>query len=304
MTPLPETNVSISDRISGRPGSPLPPGLRFPSGAVVGTHLIVTGIYVSQTIQSFEIWALHLLTKTWSRVDVSGALGIGSWFRACYWPKSNRLFVFGDPDGNPLDDYNRRLLSWKYVVAVDLEAFGIYQLPPLVIDVPQQVLGLSALEEGLLADFEVVCDDGRKIKCSRKTLEDRWPWLKKQRTLYLQAAARIIQSAPSPQSSTSLSHVEDGDQPDPRLSFRALHWGKPYPVTLAFLQYLYSMALLTPLQHAPAVLSQLLIVSHEFDLQHLKILVVHAMHQALAPDNAQGIAKVAGLCDCRSLQTR
>ena len=64
---------------------------------------------------------------------------------------------------------------------IDLEAFGIYQPPKLVLDIKAQELGLAALEEELLADFEVVCDDGRKIRCSRKVLEARWPWFKEQR---------------------------------------------------------------------------------------------------------------------------
>jgi len=46
-------------------------------------------------------------------------------------------------------------------------------------------------------------------------------------------------------------------------------------------QYFYTMALITPLQHAPAVLSQLLLLSSTYNLAHLQSLVKHAMHRAL-----------------------
>ena len=178
-----------------------------------------------------------------------------------------------------------------------------------MIDIPQQELGLAALEEGVLADFEIVCDDGRKIKCSRKLLEDRWPWFKKQRMLFLQAAARAIETIPSPAGHTPMPDVsaasdKDEERPDPRLTPRAFHLSESYPITLAFLQYLYSMALITPLQHAPAVLSQLLLLSSTYDLPHLQSLVKHAMHRALTFATSVGIYGVSTLCNCRSLQIR
>jgi leucine-zipper-like transcriptional regulator 1 len=310
-SPLPDSDFTVSDRSAAMTGAFFPPGLRFPSGAVLGTHFIVAGTYLSQSLQSFSIWALDLVSMTWSRIDPGSTLSgtSGSWFRSCLWPDANKYLVFGNRHGNLVEDYNRRLLSWDHVIVIDLEAFGIYQPPPLVIDIPQQELGLAALEEGVLADFEIVCDDGRKIKCSRKLLEDRWPWFKKQRTLFLQAAARVIETVPTASSQTPMPDVsaasdKDEERPDPRLTPRAFQLSEPYPITLAFLQYLYSMALLTPLQHAPAVLSQLLLLSSTYDLPHLQSLVKHAMHRALTFATSVGIYGVSTLCNCRSLQIR
>ena len=215
--------------------------------------------------------------------------------------------VFGNRHGSLVDDYNRRLLSWDHVTCIDLEAFGIYQPPPLVLDIPMQELGLAAFEEGVCADFEIVCDDGRKVRCSRKLLEDRWPWFKQQRQMFLQAATRAIESLPSLPQQTSLpvvAGVSDEPRPDPRLTPRAFYLSEPYPITLALVQYFYSMALITPLQHAPAVLSQLLLLSSTYELTHLQSLVKHAMHRALSYATSVGIYGVSTLCSCRSLQIR
>lgn len=293
-------------------GAFFPPGLRFPTGAVLGTHFIVAGTYLSQTFQSFSIWALDLVSMTWTRIDPGSILSSpsGSWFRSCLWPEGNRFLVFGNRHGNLVEDYNRRLLSWDHVICIDLEAFGVYQPPALLLDLPQQELGLAALEEGILADFEIVCDDGRKIQCSRKLLEDRWPWFKQQRRLFLEAATRALSTIPGAANvAPALPDVraasdKDEVRPDPRLTPRALNLSEPYPVTLAFLQYLYSMALITPLQHAPAVLSQLLLLSSTYEMPHLQSLVKHAMHRALSFATSVGIYGVSTLCNCRSLQIR
>ncbi|KAF9241192.1 hypothetical protein BU15DRAFT_87401 [Melanogaster broomeanus] len=287
-SPLPDTDFTITDRSTAMTGTSFPPGLRFPSGAILGTHFIIAGTYLAHTYQSYSIWALDLLTMNWTRIDPGNAVASGSWF---------------------LDDYNRRLLSWDHVAVIDLESFGIYQPPTLQLDVPMQEFGLSALEEGVLADFEVVSDDGRKIKCSRKTLEDRWPWFKDQRVKFLERARQAIEILPSSSMDVGLPDLPGAldsseSRPDPRLTPRAFNLSEPYPITLALMQYFYSLALLTPLQHAPAVLSQLLILSSTYQITHLESLVKHAMHRALSNSTSVGVYEVATLCSCRSLQIR
>jgi len=289
-------------------GSSFPPGLRFPAGAILGTHLIIAGTYLAQSFQSFSVWALDLITMTWSRVDPGNTLSTGSWFRSCLWAEANKFLIFGNRFGNLVDDYNRRLLSWDHVAVIDLEAFGIYQPPRLELDIRMQEMGLVAFEEDVLADFEIICDDDRRIKCSRKVLEERWPWFKQQRHLFLQAAARAINSLPMSSGQTGLpeipSTVDQESRPDPRLSPRTLLLSEPYPITMALLQYFYSLGLLTPLQHAPAVLSGLLVLATNYDLPHLQGLVKHAMHGALSNSTSVGVYEVATLCNCRSLQIR
>ncbi|KIM43316.1 hypothetical protein M413DRAFT_69557 [Hebeloma cylindrosporum] len=306
--PLPDADFTIQDRSSAMTGSTSPPGLRFPTGAILGTHLIIAGTYLAHSYQSFSIWVLDLTAMTWSRIDPGKAIETGSWFRGCLWADANKFLIFGNRHGNLVDDYNRRLLSWDHVAVVDLEAFGIYQPPPLKLDIRMQVLGLAAIEERVLTDFEVICDDGQKIPCSRRILEDRWPWFKEQRKQLLKKAKSTLESLPSSAMHIPLPELDDGllgePRVDPRLTPRAFHLSETYPVTLAFLQYFYSLALITPLQHTPAVLSQLLILSTNYRIAHLESLVKHAMHRALSNSTSVGVYEVATLCNCRSLQIR
>jgi len=288
-------------------GPAFPPGLRFPAGAILGTHLIIAGTYLAHSFQSFSVWALNLIDMSWSRIDPGSTITTGSWFRSGLWAKANKFIVFGNRQGNLVEDYNRRLLSWDHIAMIDLEAFGIYQPPSLELDIRMQEMGLSALEEGILADFEIVCDDDRRVKCSRKLLEDRWPWFKEQQRLFLQTATRALDTLPLSATHVALPDVPSATQEprsDPRLTPRSLDLSEPYPITLALVQYFYSLALITPLQHAPAVLSALLVLATNYNLGHLQSLVKHAMHRALSNSTSVGVYEVATLCSCRSLQIR
>lgn len=296
-------------------GSTFPPGLRFPNGAILGTSLIIAGTYLAHSYQSFSIWALDLINMTWSRIDPGKALETGSWFRACLWADANKFLIFGNRNGNLVEDYNRRLLSWDHVAVVDLEAFGIYQPPQLKPDMRMQEFGLAALEERVMADFELICDDGRRVACSRKLLDDRWPWFREQRLRMLQMALSTSEVLPSssmhtplpPMPGTSSLNGADGPQslvPDPRLTPRTFQLSEPFPITLALMQYFYTQALITPLQHAPAVLSQLLVLSTVYGLSHLEELIRHAMHRMLSNSTSVAVYEVATLCSCRSLQIR
>jgi leucine-zipper-like transcriptional regulator 1 len=308
-SPLPDTDFTVEDRSLSMRGSAFPPGLRFPTGAILGTHLIIAGTYLAHTYQSFSIWALDLQTMVWSRIDPGSAVATGSWFRGCLWASTNKFLIFGNRNGNLVDDYNRRLLSWDHVAVIDLEAFGIYQPPLLELDLPMQELGLAALEEGILTDFEIICDDGRKIKCSRKILEDRWPWFKEQRLKFMEKAQLALEALPDSAMHVSLSSIPGNTSPeqerlDPRLTPRSFQLSESYHITLALLQYFYSLALITPLQHTPAVLSQLLVLSSTYRITHLQSLVKHAMHRVLSNSTSVGIYEVSTLCNCRSLQIR
>ena len=308
-SPLPGTDFTVNDRSERMTGSTLPPGLRFPTGAVLGTHLIIAGTYLAHSYQSFSIWVLDLVSMVWSRIDPGKAIESGSWFRGCLWAEGNKFYTFGNRKGNLVDDYNRRLLSWDHVAVTDLEAFGIYQPPSLRIDISMQELGLAVLEEQALADFEIVCDDNRRISCSRKILEDRWPWFKLQRIRMLHRAQAASNRLPTSDMHVNLpvlpgtASVEE-NQLDPRLTPRVLFLSEPWPVTMALLQYFYTTALITPLQHAPAVLSQLLVLGATYQLNHLVSLVTHAMHLALSNSNSVAVYEVATLCGCRGLQIR
>ncbi len=299
----------MQDRSLAMTGSTFPPGLRFPTGAVLGTYLIIAGTYLAHSYQSFSIWVLDLTSMIWSRIDPGKAIESGSWFRGCLHAEASRFLIFGNRYGNLVEDYNRRLLSWDHVSIVDLEAFGIYQPPPLKFDIRMQELGLAAFEERILTDFEIICEDGQRIPCSRRLLEERWEWFKVNRLMFLQRANQTMQELPNSPMHMSLPELPGLGLPgesrgDPRLTPRALYLSEPYPVVLAFLQYLYSSALITPLQHTPGVLGQLLIMATTYQIPHLESLVKHAMHRSLTNANSVGVYEVTTLCSCRSLQIR
>ncbi|KAG8855046.1 hypothetical protein FRB96_007241 [Tulasnella sp. 330] len=383
------SGFAITDRSDAMTGHSLPPGLRFPTGAILGTHLIVAGTYLAHSYQSFSVWSLNLLTLVWSRIDAGTTLSTGSWSRGVLWPSENKFLIFGNRAGNLVEDYNRRLLTWDHVAYIDLEAFGIYQPPVRLLDPRVSEMGLAALEEGVCADFEVIAEDGRRVKCSRKCLEARWPWFREQRRLYLGRARRALETLPqstggsevplpvskkervtrtmerytkgrhntkdsvatvetafhssksqarsssrdsssatgprrrhhngavedkayesdgSSASSSSSTPTLDADPSfsDPRLTPRTLQLSEPYAVTLALLQYIYSLSLSTPLQHAPPVLSALLLLATNYGMSHLEGLVRHAMHGSLTrgPGSSVAVYEVATVCDCQSLQIR
>ena len=168
--------------------NPSPPLLRSPSAAVVGTHFIVAGTYIGANSQFFSIWALDLLTMTWSHVDTGSEVAYGSWFQGRLWRSANRWIMFGDRHGSIANDHSQRLSSWTHVALIDLELFGLYQPPPLELELPTQDLCLTALEEAVDGDFEFVCDEGQCVRCSRKMIEGRWPWFARQMTLLLEKA--------------------------------------------------------------------------------------------------------------------
>lgn len=313
--PLP-SDFTITDRSGSMSGSALPPGLRFPTGAILGQHLVIAGTYLAHSYQSFSIWALDLVNMTWSRIDPGATLASGSWSRGVLWERGNRFLIFGNREGNLVEDYNRRLLSWDHVAYIDLEAFGIYQPPELTLSLAAQEMGLAALEEGVCADFEVACEDGRRIACSRRLLEERWEWFRDKRRDFQDNVNHVLNgmgTAIRVRGDVALPDLpgvlvegdrEAGGRPDPRLTARSLQLSEPYPITLAFLQWIYTQGLITRLQHAPAVLSALLLLGTTYGLKELEIQVKHAMHRALTHTTSVGVYEVATLCDCQSLQIR
>ncbi|QRW27604.1 hypothetical protein RhiXN_02199 [Rhizoctonia solani] len=299
----PDSPFTMTDASALLTGTSLPPGLRFPTGALLGTHLLIAGTYLAHTFQSYSLWALDLRTYSWSRIDPGAALSHGSWGRGVVWGNGGRFVVFGNREGNLVEDYNRRLLGWGDVAYVDLEAFGVYSpprrmfsapTPPILatevaVDISCQdpaqthallpvIANLRMLHQEQLTDFEIVADDNRRIKCSSAVLEARWGWFRRQRQLFRKKAQRVeaeLSRDPMRARSSSRSGVSEiGEEHsfanmddrelaelDPRLSSRELRLSEPYAVTLALLQYLYGLTLVTSLQHAPPVLSALLLIA-------------------------------------------
>ncbi|KAJ7347975.1 galactose oxidase [Mycena albidolilacea] len=267
------------------------PFLRFPSGAILGKTLIVAGNSSAENAeQAFSIWTVDLETSNSGCIDTGGLLKNRSWGKGFLWHEQNKFIALGKNEGSFVDLAERLVLGWDSVAVVDLGALGVYQPPTLKLDTAAQKRGLEALADGqrLGADFAFLCDDGRQIPCSRKIVLDRWSWLREQ-----YARLSGVDASIKHQKRTEITITQT-----------SLALSQSYPVTMALLQYLYSLALGTALQRAPAVLSYLLLISTEFQIPHLRALVKHAMHLALTEATAEGVYEIAASCGCRSLQIR
>ena len=156
-------------------GPTQPPGLRFPTGAVVGHHLIIAGTFLAQQNSSFAIWALDLSQAprggklAWQKIDPGSIMGdCASWTKAFVW--RNTVVVLGDRDREITADYDHRQLNWTHCAFVDLEAFGIYQPPLQLLSPSLQQAGLDWLSMTGGQDFEIVAADGNRFGCSRRIL--------------------------------------------------------------------------------------------------------------------------------------
>lgn len=125
-----QRQVELEDQSAKMAGPTLPPGLRFPTGVLVGDHLIVSGTYLANTTQAFSVWALHVPSMSWARLDAGPALQSGSWNRAVLWAEANQLVILGNRERDLVTDYNHRQTNWEQVLLLDLDTWGINQ-PPL-----------------------------------------------------------------------------------------------------------------------------------------------------------------------------
>ncbi|KAI8047714.1 uncharacterized protein B0P05DRAFT_565365 [Gilbertella persicaria] len=267
--------AKFRDHSSCMSGSSLPPGLRFPSGDVIGHHLILTGTYLTPVHQSFHIWALNLANLVWVRIDTGSVLAHGSWNRGVLHEAKQQFIVFGDRNRELLEDYNHRQVNFTHLATVDLEAFGIYTYPKETCAPVAQELGLSMLNEPGMADIEIMTEDGRSIPANSNVIALRWPYF-----------ANLLQDKP--------------DKP----GFKRLLFPESYPVTLAFLQYIYTDHLMTAQQHHPQILSRLLVLSDVYNLPRLNKLATHALHQILTISTASLVYETSALTGKTALQIR
>ncbi|KAF9958904.1 hypothetical protein BGZ72_010715 [Mortierella alpina] len=242
---------SSQDHSHSMSGNLLPPGLRFPTGAISGQHLLLSGTYLTNAQQSFSIWSLNLSSLVWTRIDTGTVFSTGSWNRGILMENSNAYLVFGNKDRNLADDYQNRQTNFEHVSIVDLEAFGIYQHPPTTMTQTAQELGLNLLGEPSMADFEILTLDQQRVPVNSAILA-----------------------------------------------------AQPYPVVVAFLQYLYTDHLVTAQQHQSQVLSQLLLLADMYGLDRLRELATHALHQMLNMSTAAMVYETAALSQQTGLQIR
>lgn len=269
------TNVEFKDHSMDMTGATLPPGLRFPTGEILGHHLILTGTYLTPTHRAFHVWALNLTNLKWTRIDTGAILSHGSWNRGILYPGKDKFFVFGDRSRDLLEDYNHRQVNFTHVAVVDLEAFGIYTYPKQTCAPVAQELGLSMLNEPSMSDIEIVTEDGRSIPANSNVISLRWSYFSK-----------VL--------------AEKSENP----GFKKLLFPENYAVTLAFLQFVYTDHLMTAQQHHPHILSRLLILSDMYNLPRLGELTCHALHQILTISTASMIYEASALTGRTALQVR
>lgn len=185
------------------------------------------------------------------------------------------------------------------------QTFGFYQPPPQVLPLPTQELGLHLLNTPSLSDFEIVCNDGVRLPCSRRLLEARWPWFRNRMALYESKFSRPSDgdSATSEMTPVTTACINaSGQAHRPTELYLPTKGG----VGQAFLQYFYTLNLITPHQLAVHILVGLLVLAQRYEIEHLRSLVVHALHVHLS--NGQGspaaIYEAATLGRALALQTR
>ncbi|KAG0360648.1 hypothetical protein BG005_010231 [Podila minutissima] len=276
-------------------GSILPPGLRFPTGAIAGQHLLLSGTYLTNAQQTFSIWSLNLSSLVWTRIDTGTVFNSGSWNRGLLMEDSNAYLVFGNKSRNLADDYQNRQTNFEHVSIVDLEAFGIYQQPPTTMTQTAQELGLGLLNDPAMADFEILTNDNQRIPVNSAILSARWPYF----------GALLREQEEQDANDAALGVTAEGSDYDPPLySKRTLSLPEPYTVVLAFLQYLYTDHLVTAQQHHSQVLSQLLLLADMYGLDRLRDLATHALHQMLNMSTAAMVYETAALSQQTGLQIR
>ena len=292
-------SISISDCSSRMRGSSQPPGLRFPTGGIVGNHFILCGLYLASSSAAFSIWSLDLDTMSWRHIEPT-ILSSGSWNRAVLWPEKALILVFGNSDYDLAGDYGRRAVNLNHVAIVSLETYGIYRPPRLEIPSKSQETHLTAFDESIASDFEVICDDGRKIKCNRQLLSERWEWFRKEEAEIAAKLNGAVRDAPA----VDIADTLLGSFTPARLFANSLTIPEPFPVCIALVQYFYTLSLATPLQNRAPVLSALLFLAKQYKIDRLAKLVVHALHERLEPSIAVGIYEIATLAGEQDLQVR
>ncbi|CAK5274356.1 unnamed protein product [Mycena citricolor] len=259
------------------------PLLRCPSNAILGNSLILMGIAEDNRL---VIRTFDMATKIWTAAALGRTLQDGVWARACISHAQSKLYFFASLKSAVGPQHP---IFWDTLVTVDLEAIGIYQPPSHKLCRVDQLRRLLSLESGQNMDFAFVCEDKRQIRCCKQRLAQAWPWFREHYSMI---------------SGGQPSKIHYGKRTQLTLTLTSCFWTQSYPVTLALMQYFYSLSLDTALQRAPAVLSYLLLISTEFTIPHLQALVRHAMHIELSEATALGIYDAAASCRCRSLQIR
>jgi hypothetical protein len=149
-------------------GSDLPPGLRFPNGHLLGNSLVVSGTFLTNSMQRFCVWRLNLETLQWSRLHVGRYLDEGSWNKAVLDGARDRYLIFGNRNRSLLPDYEHRRVNFDHVVSVKLDAWGLFERATHANPYAQE-LGVTLLRDPQFCDF-VIFASGSTGESDRRPL--------------------------------------------------------------------------------------------------------------------------------------
>ena len=316
-----EKTLNLEDFSTKLHGTYMPPGLRFPSGGIIGNTVLISGIYITSETQIFSMWSLNLVTLEWQRVDSGNVLQQGSWNRGVVSPRQNAFLIFGAEHRSLVDDYRHRRLNFQDLLVVDLEAFGVYATPECSISSFARQLGAKLLRDSSTADMDILTKDLALIACSSRVLSIRWPYFmellmhglhesSQQHQARKQSVATTVSSFTSQNMGSFGLRSSDGgigisssiraiDRP------RVLHLPYSYIICSAFLYFLYTDTLpRDSLSEAPTLAALLLISCDYPGLERLNALATHGLHQVLDISSATLIYETAALTGKSGLQIR
>ncbi|KAG4302752.1 hypothetical protein PCANB_000982 [Pneumocystis canis] len=307
--------ADISDKLNGESK---PPGLRFPSGGILGNHLIIFGTHLTNTSQSYSIWCIDLNTLTWSKIDPGPLLNEGSWNKGVIDYDKNCLLIFGNKDRNLVDDYNNRRINFDHIILIELEAFGIYRVTIPELSPMAQELGLMMLETPSFCDMEMLTQDNIVLPCSTKILSTRWPRfhgflkasLKKDGTEFSTYDFLNKNQKNTLAIYNNMTQVSSGGSSSARFfnRSRTLYIPHPYSVVYQFLRFLYTYSLESTILNDISALFALLSLSKSFgpdlEVKDLSLYIFYALQKCLTPETASLIYEMAVLYGHRGLQIR
>ncbi|KAJ1911853.1 hypothetical protein IWQ60_009941 [Tieghemiomyces parasiticus] len=276
---LSEPNWRLSDRSEAMSGPQLPPGLRFPTAARLGHHLLVSGTYMGREPAAFKVWALDLRSYVWQEINCGPLFEKGSWNRGVLCDSFNRFYVFGHTDRDLLHDYNSRQLNFDHLRIIHLEAFGLFRPSSPVLPMAAQELGLALFDQPTFADVEILSTEGLLLAVNSTLLRQRWP--------------RMAEALASATATTGASDLTAR----PLLCVPEAH-----DTLYQFARYLYTRAL--DVGCSTKLLADLMGLADRNQLPELKDLCSLELHQRLALDTSPLIFEGAIRANHRGLHVR
>lgn len=299
----------------------LPPGLRFPSGTVVGDHLVISGTYLTNASQVFAIWALDLVTRRWRRIELSESVRAGSWNRALYCPELERYVVLGHRDRSLVEDYNHRRVNYDHVTIVDLEVHGVFEPVGPSMSPLARELGIMTMADTAFCDMELVTRDRTSVPISSRVLTAKWPG-----SVEFLRSGPNVQGRQSPsavqhsQSSAGGNQQQQQQQQHPSDSLlpaeqrrRSLYLPSSHAAVQALAFFLYTDGL----PRAPAsgtassLMGEILLLLDSLDpgrtdgpFRRLRRLCRERLHAELTPESAPSIYELGTLTGQTGLQVR